>query len=169
MQLVKLLSGVDNALPDTVTNDIARMLKLIQAAPSDGLTVAAANSVWAKPALPLRPDYVARVADSLGATAKALTSADVVNAWCSDNTHGKISSIVDQETVDRMDAMLVNALYFKGQWAHQFRKQSTQRAMFTTTTGDAVDVAMMSKKFEARQVEWAITEQYSAVRLPYKV
>lgn len=65
--------------------------------------------------------------------------------------------------------MLINALYFKGLWAHQFHSGSTQRARFTTSIGEDMDVVMMSKKFDARQVEWAITDQYAAVRLPYKV
>ena len=167
-QLVGLLADDANAHPSAVTTEIARVLKLIQGASADGLIVAVANSVWAKPARPLRAEYVSRV-KQLGATAQPLTNADVVNAWCSEHTNGKISHIVDEQTVDSMDAMLINALYFKGLWAHQFRKGSTQRACFTTRTGDALDVAMMSKKFEARQAEWAITDQYAAVRLPYKV
>lgn len=85
-QLVGLLSGSVDALPNDVTAEVAQMLKLVQAAstPTNGLTVVVANSVWAKPTWPLHADYVSRVAQLLGATAQPLTSADVVNAWCSE-------------------------------------------------------------------------------------
>ncbi len=168
-----MLSGKedDRNTADAMSKDVTRIMHAVQADnnPSNGLTIAVANSVWAKPSLPFRKEYVARVHSVLGATAQQLTSASVVNDWCAEQTHGKITTIVDDDTVASMDAILVNALYFKGLWAHQFRKASTQRAGFTLHTGEVVDVAMMSKKFESREIEWMLTEHYGAVRLPYKV
>ena len=50
-----------------------------------------------------------------------LKNVNQVNKWCDKKTHGKISKIIDQ--LDPVTYLLVlNAVYFKGEWINQFEK-----------------------------------------------
>jgi len=53
-----------------------------------------------------------------------LESADQVNNWCSDSTDGKITKIVDQIDSE-INMILINAIYFKGEWEKEFDKERT--------------------------------------------
>ncbi len=47
----------------------------------------------------------------------------MVNSWVSNATRGKITEIVDEETLQDLVLLLINALYFKGGWEAPFQKQ----------------------------------------------
>lgn len=49
--------------------------------------------------------------------------------------------------------MLVNALYFKGQWVSQFDKDATAAADFDLADGKTLQAAMMTQKFEQGRVQ----------------
>lgn len=162
---------------------INAQLKQLSAAlvkpPSEDLTVSDANSAWLAQKYQLLPEYAQTLKAVFGTAAQPLTSADAVNGWVSDATHGKIKSIVDQQMVAQAALILINAIYFKGLWLHQFKKTATHAmdffplqhsaaphqvsAMFQTFKGPtAVQVATLPVKagnaaFEA-----------GAVQLPYR-
>uniref|UniRef100_A0A8C0G4Q1 Serpin B6 n=1 Tax=Chelonoidis abingdonii TaxID=106734 RepID=A0A8C0G4Q1_CHEAB len=49
-----------------------------------------------------------------------------INAWVEEKTEGKIQNLLAQGVVDSMTRLvLVNAIYFKGNWATQFNKDCT--------------------------------------------
>ena len=58
-----------------------------------------------------------------------LKNVNQVNKWCDKKTHGKISKIIDQ--LDPVTYLLVlNAVYFKGEWINQFEKDLTKKQVF---------------------------------------
>ena len=58
-----------------------------------------------------------------------LKNVNQINKWCDKKTHGKITKILDQ--LDPMTYMIVlNAVYFKGNWAYQFEKELTKKQPF---------------------------------------
>jgi len=58
-----------------------------------------------------------------------LKNVNQVNKWCDKKTHGKISKIIDQ--LDPATYLLVlNAVYFKGEWINQFEKDLTKKQVF---------------------------------------
>ncbi|GIX74042.1 leukocyte elastase inhibitor [Caerostris extrusa] len=89
-----------------------------------------------------------------------------VNGWVEDKTRGMIGTLVD-----RLDPLVVvillNAVYFKGRWEHQFSKDSTRLQNFYNH-GDkdqAKEVDMMHLK---ERFYYAEEEAFSALQLPYK-
>ncbi|XP_017001526.2 serine protease inhibitor 42Dd [Drosophila takahashii] len=71
-------------------------------------------------------------------------TADRINVWVSDSTRGKIRELVGSSDIDsQTQALLVNAVYFKGRWEHEFAIMDTQPYEFRHTDGRTTPVAMM--------------------------
>jgi len=77
-----------------------------------------------------------------------LESADQVNNWCSDSTDGKITKIVDQIDSE-INMVLINVIYFKGEWEKEFDKERTKKREFTNYKKEKqlVDFMSISDKF----------------------
>ena len=52
-----------------------------------------------------------------------------VNNWCSEKTHGKITKILDQLNAS-VQMILINAVYFKGEWVRYFDGSRTYKKIF---------------------------------------
>ena len=52
-----------------------------------------------------------------------------VNNWCSEKTHGKITKILDQLDAS-VQMILLNAVYFKGEWVRYFDGSRTYKKIF---------------------------------------
>ena len=93
-----------------------------QERPDAGLRISSANSAWLKSAYTWQAAYEAALVEFYNATLGSLTTAAPINAWVSGATQGKITEIVSDEVVQQATLLLVNAIYFKGQWVDQFDK-----------------------------------------------
>jgi serpin B len=60
--------------------------------------------------------------------------------------------------------VLTNAIYFKGNWAKQFKENRTKDAPFTLADGRKIDVPMMNQKAEFGYTE---TDTFQTLELPY--
>jgi serpin B len=70
-----------------------------------------------------------------------------INSWVQSQTEGKIPNLLPDDAVDSMTRMvLVNALYFKGIWEHQFLVQNTTEKPFRINKTTSKPVQMMSMK-----------------------
>ena len=58
-----------------------------------------------------------------------LESSEKINEWCSNATNGKITKIIQKIDKD-MKMLLINAIYFKGEWEKQFKKSKTSKREF---------------------------------------
>ena len=85
-----------------------------------------------------------------------------INGWCSDNTNGMIKKVLDK--VDpNMQAFLLNAMYFKSQWAEKFEKKNTTTEDFYDGTSK-MSVSMMKQD---KIFDYTEDDRFQAVRLPY--
>jgi len=84
-----------------------------------------------------------------------------INHWVYDNTEGLIDSIVEEFDPDDV-MLLINALYFKGQWPETMHYVHN---IFTTAQGEVIEMDFLSTQGSAFRV--AITPQYEAAFLPY--
>ncbi|HEX7667781.1 MAG TPA: serpin family protein [Polyangiaceae bacterium] len=135
------------------------------------LTLQVANSIWAANDLTFVPSYLDVLAKDYGAgvyledfgnTPKAVKDID---GWVMDKTNDKIDHLVDGAIDGDTRMVLVNAVYFYGNWAVPFETSDTQDGSFTTAAGGQVTVPMMhGSSFRYGSVS---TPDFDAVELPY--
>lgn len=127
-----------------------------------------ANSIWYKQGFAVEQDfinvnqtyYIAEVNELDFGNAG---SKDVINKWVDDKTNHKIAKIVDEiNSDDRM--FLINAIYFKGSWKTEFKKNNTQNRPFYLDNGTTVNVPMMQIE---NDFSVAFAQNFAAIELPY--
>lgn len=70
-----------------------------------------------------------------------------INTWVAKKTEDKIKELLSPGTVDSDTLLvLVNAIYFKGNWEEQFNKEDTREMPFKVTKNEERPVQMMFKK-----------------------
>ena len=75
---------------------------------------------------------------------KPLESVEQVNEWCSNKTHGKITKILDE--LEGLSAMIIiNAVYFRGEWALKFEKDMTKKLPFYNLGSQKTEVDTMTQ------------------------
>ena len=106
-------------------------------------TIEMANAVMSK-FTPL--ETFIEIAKKYSAPVEPLISVEQVNDWCSNKTHGKIDKIL--EKLDPNIVMiLLNAVYFKGEWSTKFEKYLTKKLPFFNFGNKEIEVETM------RQIE----------------
>lgn len=81
--------------------------------------------------------------ESVDFSAKVQT-AENINDWVKKQTNDKIQNLIEPELIDDLTrVILVNALYFKGNWTHPFEKYSTRKKDFYKSKSETVQVDTM--------------------------
>jgi serine protease inhibitor len=143
-------------------------LRACLTSPDPKVKLEIANSLWAKQGVKFKPAFIERNKEFFGAEVTTLDFGDPgspakINSWVKQKTNGKIDQIVDQ--IDPMNVLyLINAIYFKGAWQDEFKKDSTKDEPFTTAGGDHPNVPMMHQSGSYRYLE---SDGFQAVSLPY--
>jgi serpin B len=120
-------------------------------APSGDVTLNIANSVWVDPArMSLKPDFVKTAADHFDAAAREAdfgnpATVDVINAWVSERTNGRIDELLDSIS-QAVGAYLINAVYFKGAWQEAFKPEATLDRDFHRLDGETISIPTMTRK-----------------------
>jgi len=132
-----------------------------------------ANSIWydRNPVYAPTPDYLATTRTYFDARVESLDfrnpgAATTINAWVSDQTRGKIPTIVPDPIPPDVVAYLINAISFKGSWTARFDKSLTRPGAFRLATGAAATVPMMTHERTVR-VGYARAEGVTVLDLPY--
>ena len=88
-----------------------------------------------------------------------------INAWVEKQTNGKIKDLISQGVLDAMTRLvLTNAIYFKGNWATQFKEARTREAPFTLADGGTVQTPMMNQR---ESFGYAETDTLQVLEMPY--
>ncbi|CAJ1081851.1 leukocyte elastase inhibitor-like isoform X2 [Xyrichtys novacula] len=70
-----------------------------------------------------------------------------INSWVENKTQGKIKDVLAQGMVNSMTRLvLVNAIYFKGNWEKQFKENATRDLPFRLSKNETKTVKMMHQK-----------------------
>jgi len=90
----------------------------------------------------------------------------IINQWVAEKTNKKVPKIVTDLSADTA-LVLVNAIYFKGDWLHKFNATNTKDEDFHVSPSKAVNVEMMHMKSEKFNVGRNYELHCQAIELPY--
>ena len=157
--------GADSAL-------LCRLAAVSAAAAEDaGVELNIANAAFAAQALALNPTFAAVLRDRFGARAERLNfsrpdSVERINAWVARETADAIPELLREDDVDPATVLvLVNAVYFRGEWAQPFDPARTARLPFHTGAGSHVDVPTLQA--DDLSAHYRRDESFEALSLPY--
>ncbi|MFN9368186.1 MAG: serpin family protein [Planctomycetia bacterium] len=111
-----------------------------------------ANALYGEKTFPFSPDYVATIGKFYGSGAVVPVdfrnapepSRLKINAWAEEKTRGRIKDVVPKGAVTSATRLaLLNAIYFKGDWAVQFDATRTKQEDFHAAGGATIGVQMM--------------------------
>uniref|UniRef100_A0A8C0WP84 Serpin B6 n=1 Tax=Castor canadensis TaxID=51338 RepID=A0A8C0WP84_CASCN len=96
---------------------------------------------------------------------EAETSRKHINVWVADRTKGKITDMLPPYSVGSLTKLiLVNAIYFKGNWENQFEKKQTKEMPFNVSKNRTVQMMHQKSSFKMTYVEEISTQ---ILVLPY--
>ena len=132
----------------------------------EGTTLEIANSLWASGDISLKEKYLADASKYFDAEVrnldfKAPGAAGEINAWVDAKTHGCIRNIIDKADPGMLLALL-NAVYFKGEWADEFTSGKDDR--FRTIDLQESPVRMMQRSGRYAYCE---DEKFKMIEIPY--
>ncbi|UCC80267.1 MAG: serpin family protein [Candidatus Zixiibacteriota bacterium] len=128
-----------------------------------------ANSIWYRQNLHVEDDFLDMNRSFFNAEISPCNfgdpgTADTINAWVYRNTNGKIPDIVEKPINPDLLMILINAIYFHGDWTRKFDVEDTKDDEFTLTDGSRVTCKMMNQENRFRYLE---NDSFQAVELPY--
>jgi len=131
-------------------------------------TLKIANSVWYRQEFNVLPDFLQTNTTSFHAKVQALDFADPasvkqINNWVSDQTAGKIPTIIDAIPGDAV-MYLINAIYFKSSWKEKFDAKNTAKRSFSLAGGSTVQADFMNNTMSVNMVNY---ENATVAELPY--
>jgi len=138
-----------------------------------GVEFRLANTSWLEEGFRVRQDYRSRVQETFGARIEnvrfeELDMATAINGWVGESTRGRVTDLVTPEEFAGLVALMVNTVYFKGEWTDPFDPAETAMVEFRRADGSTVMVSMMRQAIDARVGGGEdYGEDYVAVDLPY--
>jgi serpin B len=109
-----------------------------------------ANALWAQQGMGFVPEFLEVTDKSYGAARREVNFGDpeaargTINRWVEEQTQERIKDLLKSGDITPSTRLvLTNAIYFKGTWKHQFKKERTYEGDFETAPGVKVKVPMM--------------------------
>ena len=136
---------------------------------STSIQLNVANSIWLNEDFHFRSNFVKNNSDYFNAKIQEINindqqSPQMINDWVKKSTNGKIKKMVDGSLDRNLVTMLLNAIYFKGDWTYAFDKEQTQKQSFFLKDGSTKEVPLMVLNGTLAYFEH---EKFQAVSLPY--
>nr|WP_246593663.1 serpin family protein [Evansella tamaricis] len=122
-----------------------------------------ANSFWIKEDLMIKNDYVEFIKKNYNAHFGEITTKQQINNWIKLRTEGKVEEIVD-EINNSLILLLINTVYFQGNWSKPFDKELTSNDFFISENESKITVPFMMLK---ESLKYDKTDLYEIIKLPY--
>ncbi|KAG3293763.1 serpin B4 [Ictidomys tridecemlineatus] len=143
--------------------------------PSEAYNLKIANRVYGEKEFQFLQEYLDGIKKFYLATVESLDfknaaeeSRKRINSWVESQTNEKIKDLFPSGTIDQNTRLvLVNAVYFKGRWDKEFKKEWTTEAKFWQNKNVSKSVQMMAK---SGHFNFAFLEDVQAkiLEMPYK-
>ena len=127
-----------------------------------------ANSIWInkdRMSLDFTETFKKTVQEFYNAEANSVTNDTAlaaINGWVDQQTNGKIKEII---TTNEIEALLLNAIYFKGTWENEFHENATKKDTFTDRNGQQAQLDFMNR---TGYMKYYKNDDVEIVELPYK-
>ena len=127
-----------------------------------------ANSIWTRKGISFSPSFLQVNQDFYQSQVREIDfnhpeSLKIINNWVKDKTEGKIEKIIQE--LNYNDVMvLLNAIYFKGNWEEQFSEYFTREMRFYLANGTQKQHPIM---FQSSRHLYYQNEYFQAVSLRY--
>jgi len=136
-----------------------------------------ANALWGQAGYAFLPTFTSLVETEYGGRLREMDfvqaaeqARQTINAWVARQTNDKIRDLVSRGILGPTTRLvLTNAIYFKGDWASQFREDRTGPEPFTRSDGSEIQTAMMNQKASFRYAEVGANDDspVKVLDLPY--
>jgi len=139
---------------------------------SGHVKLSAANSVWPQRGDPLLGDYLSLIKRHYGVTVTPLdyigapeAARATINTSVEKSTDRKIKDLVQPGVLDALTRLvIVNAIYFRAEWASKFDPSYTREAPFFISPASSVPVPLMKQEEEFKYGE---QPSLQILELPY--
>ena len=132
---------------------------------------AIANAIWAEPKFPFAPKFLNNVLayydaeiDNLAFEDDPEYAAQIINKWVEAQTHEKIKDLVNPTVLATAVMVLVNAIYFKGEWQSKFDEADTQTEEFHLEGGGTKNLPLMR---QSGRYQYAERDEAQMISLPF--
>ncbi|XP_029176017.1 serine protease inhibitor 3/4-like isoform X5 [Nylanderia fulva] len=139
----------------------------------ENVTLKLANKMFIGKDFPVKPQYKQDLQTYYRSDIESVDfsqsakAADTINTWSREKTNNRIDNIVQASDLDPSLALvLANAVYFKGNWAHQFDSAATTDRPFHVNANTVKQVPTMYRKGNYKYVELPEYE-VKCIELPY--
>merc|ERR1719402_634069 len=149
-----------------------RIFKLLRG--NDNFTLETANNMYVQDGYKLVEKFTEKMRNffnteaTLTDFAKSEEATKLINGWVEEKTRDKIKDLIPEGVLDASTRLvLVNAIYFKGDWASKFDESRTSEAKFYVSKTETVKAKMMKQTLK---VNFKYIKDLDAemVELPYK-
>lgn len=128
-----------------------------------------ANSIWLNKNFHFQTDFAQNNrayyhAKIQGIDINDSQSPKMINDWVKKSTNDKIDEIIDGPLDTNLVAVLINAIYFKGDWKYAFDKKQTAERTFYLDDGTTKEVPLMTLTKKWKYME---NKNFQAISLPY--
>ncbi|KAG8571880.1 hypothetical protein GDO81_011815 [Engystomops pustulosus] len=142
---------------------------------SNSFTLNLANRLYGEQTFNFLPEFLASIQTLYQATLGSVdfisaheAARKEINKWVSEQTKGKIPEVLSEGSVDgTTQLVLVNAIYFKGDWAEKFNPEHTTEVPFRLNKNEQKPVKMM---YQMKNLPFNYIQELGCriLELPYK-
>ncbi|KAK9874767.1 hypothetical protein WA026_005574 [Henosepilachna vigintioctopunctata] len=137
-------------------------------------SLSSANKIYIKNGYTINPDFLKLAEDVFETDLESINfsdtskAANTINKWVESKTNGKIKNFIEASALDPLTRlMLINAIYFKGNWTSQFPSQATRKRKFYKYGKQEIEVDTM---FQSSNFKFSDNKELDAkfLQIPYK-
>ncbi len=131
-----------------------------------------ANAIYPQKGYEILPSFLQIVKANYGVAIELMDyvsnaegSRSEINQWVETQTENKIKNLIPTGMLNELTRLiLVNAIYFKGDWKNAFNTENTRVSRFWVSPDRSQDVQMMR---QTDRFEYSETAEMQLLRLPY--
>ncbi|MGP8214694.1 MAG: serpin family protein [Bacteroidia bacterium] len=158
---------------DSLNTNFEKIINGIESDTASGLRLNIANSLWVQKKYQfldsyfdiVKTNYLSELNNVDFATETEKTRNEI-NGWVEQKTNYKIKDLLPEKSISsNTELVLVNALYFKGEWTYKFSEKATRKDIFHLNENDTVSADFMNIM---EYYNYYQDEKFQVVELPYK-